>query len=346
MNRLILILSIAAFAAAASAQTNSKTPATSAPTAKSPAKAATTSTTAPAPTASATEPWIKLPPGVPDVAHSPVKTPFALRYEEITVGTGTEGEAGKIWHLKYTGWRAADGVEFDSWEDHLQPATGPDGKPELDSDGKPKWGNPDPIAIPQGMGRVIPGFDYGLEGMKIGGKRRIFIPWQMAYSTRAMPDRPDRPGTRARHSREVGPDLRRGAGGCDGHAPASDAAQSPGARGPAASRREHAAQLRANRVCRSGHFRCACELCGACSKTSHDRACSARTGRSTSNVRTTGNAGSAANAAKVAFGSPDRSGRAGRQLRRGRNQLLHARLSRASAERLGRAAYSSFGCSL
>ena len=41
------------------------------------------------------------------------------------------------------------------------------------------------------MGRVIPGFDYGLEGMKIGGKRRIFIPWQMAYGTaRSRPSRP------------------------------------------------------------------------------------------------------------------------------------------------------------
>jgi peptidylprolyl isomerase len=58
-------------------------------------------------------------------------------------------------------------------------------------------GDPVPIAIPQGMGRVIPGFDYGLEGMKIGGKRRIFIPWQMAYGTRAIPDRPERPGSPA-----------------------------------------------------------------------------------------------------------------------------------------------------
>jgi peptidylprolyl isomerase len=65
-------------------------------------------------------------------------------------------------------------------------------------DGKPVMGDPVPIAIPQGMGRVIPGFDYGLEGMKIGGKRRIFIPWQMAYGTRAMADRPDHPGIPAK----------------------------------------------------------------------------------------------------------------------------------------------------
>ena len=57
--------------------------------------------------------------------------------------------------------------------------------------------DPKPIEIPQGVGRVIPGFDYGLDGMKIGGKRRIFIPWQMAYGTHAIPDRPERPGSPA-----------------------------------------------------------------------------------------------------------------------------------------------------
>ena len=124
--------------------------------------------------------------------------PFALRYEDIKVGTGAAGESGKIWHLKYTGWRAADGIKFDSWDDHKLPKRGPDGKPVMGPDGKPVMGDPEPISIPQGMGRVIPGFDYGLEGMKIGGKRRIFIPWQMAYGTRSIPDRPDHPGIPAK----------------------------------------------------------------------------------------------------------------------------------------------------
>jgi peptidylprolyl isomerase len=123
--------------------------------------------------------------------------PFALRYEDITVGKGAEGETGKLWHLKYTGWRAADGVKFDSWDMHSQPDMGPDGKPKMGPDGKPVMKDPEPIAIPQGVGRVIPGFDYGLEGMKIGGKRRIFIPWQMAYGTHAIADRPERPGSPA-----------------------------------------------------------------------------------------------------------------------------------------------------
>jgi peptidylprolyl isomerase len=44
-----------------------------------------------------------------------------------------------------------------------------------------KPGPPQPISFVQGAGRAIPGFDEGFTGMKVGGKRRIFIPWQMAY---------------------------------------------------------------------------------------------------------------------------------------------------------------------
>ncbi len=143
-------------------------------------------------------PWIKLPPGVPRVVHGPVKMPVALRYEDVKVGTGAEGESGKMWHLKYTGWRATDGVKFDSWDEHKMPVMGKDGKPQLGSDGKPVMGDPKPLEIPQGVGRVIPGFDYGLAGMKVGGKRRIFIPWEMAYGTHAIPDRPDHPGIPAK----------------------------------------------------------------------------------------------------------------------------------------------------
>jgi len=195
MTRFVLFLSVAVFSISAVAQTPVAKPATTAKPASSTAKPAIA---AAAPSAAEAEPWIKLPAGVPRVLHGPVKITFALRYEDIKVGTGAAGVPGKLWHLKYTGWRAADGVEFDSWEDHLQPVIGSDGKVELGPDGKPKFGDPKPIEIPQGVGRVIPGFDYGLEGMKIGGKRRIFIPWQMAYATHAMPDRPERPGTRAR----------------------------------------------------------------------------------------------------------------------------------------------------
>jgi peptidylprolyl isomerase len=191
MKPIALILTLAAFVAAASAQTASKSSTPGTP------KTATASASKSSTAVSTPEPWIKLPPGVPRIAHGPVRTPFALRYEDIRVGTGPEAESGKLWHLKYTGWRAADGVEFDSWDQHRMPAI-KDGKPELGPDGKPKMNDPEPIAIPQGVGRVIPGFDWGLAGMKIGGKRRIFIPWQLAYGTRTIPDRPDHPGIPAK----------------------------------------------------------------------------------------------------------------------------------------------------
>jgi peptidylprolyl isomerase len=55
--------------------------------------------------------------------------------------------------------------------------------------------DPEPMAFPQGVGRMIPGFDYGLAGMHVGGKRRLFIPYQMAYGSRDIPDRgADHPG--------------------------------------------------------------------------------------------------------------------------------------------------------
>src|SRR5580658_1930851 len=187
--KLVALVFLAA-AVAAAAQTAPKT----SPTASSPAKSTSTAATAKASTASSTvPPWIKLPPGVPKLAHGTLQTPFSLHYEDLKVGTGAVGEPEKLWHIKYTGWRAADGVKFDAWDDHKQPET-KDGKPVMGDDGKPKMKDPEPMPFPQGTGRVIPGFDYGLTGMKIGGKRRIFIPWQMAYGTRTIPDRPDHPG--------------------------------------------------------------------------------------------------------------------------------------------------------
>lgn len=175
---------------AVSAQTAPKP--TTAHKASSPAKTAAARATGAASTAG-----YKLPPDekrIPGIPH----TEFALKYQEMKIGTGPEGEAGKLWHVKYKGWRAADAVVFDNWEDHKRPVTGPDGKPEMDADGKPKLGEPEPLVFPQGTGRLIPGFDYGVTGMRVGGKRRLFIPWQMAYGTRSIPDRPDHPGIPAK----------------------------------------------------------------------------------------------------------------------------------------------------
>jgi peptidylprolyl isomerase len=204
MKRFFLILPVAAFAIAAGAQTsqNSSAPATTKSTATTSAASPSSTKTATAtatPAAPTTPPWIKLPAGIPKVVHGPIKPiPFVVHYEDVKLGTGAVGESGKLWHIKYTGWRAADGIEFDSWDKHTRPVMGKDGKPELGPDGKPKMGDPEPASIPQGVGGTIPGFDYGIAGMKIGGKRRIFIPWQLGYGTRSIPDRPDHPGIPAK----------------------------------------------------------------------------------------------------------------------------------------------------
>jgi peptidylprolyl isomerase len=116
-----------------------------------------------------------------------VKTAFSLRYQDIKIGTGPDAEPNKLYKVYYTGWLAAGGHKFDSSYDHRSPVIGADGKPELDENGKPKMGDPQPISIPQGFGRVIPGFDQGFTGMKVGGKRRLFIPWQLAYGARGRP---------------------------------------------------------------------------------------------------------------------------------------------------------------
>jgi peptidylprolyl isomerase len=172
----VLALILAATAAAAFAQTAPK-PAAPAATVH---HAATTSTAT------------KLPPGVPPVKGI-IKPAFALRYEDIKIGAGADAEPNKMYKVFYTGYlgsngRADDGHKFDSsWDHPGPPVKDKDGKPVMGDDGKPKLGEPQPMAFPQGMGRLIPGFDQGFYGMKIGGKRRIFIPWQLAYGVKGRP---------------------------------------------------------------------------------------------------------------------------------------------------------------
>jgi peptidylprolyl isomerase len=128
----------------------------------------------------------KLPPGVPRV-RGIVKTAFSLRYQDIKLGTGPDAEPNKLYKVLYTGYLAADGHKFDSSDDHRMPLKDKDGKPVMGDDGKPKLGDAQPISFPQGFGRVIPGFDQGFTGMKVGGKRRLFIPWQLAYGAHGRP---------------------------------------------------------------------------------------------------------------------------------------------------------------
>ena len=177
MKKIALMFLLAAIPIAASAQTQPKSAVHARPAIPKAAAVAKTE--------------IKLPAGVP-AGSGAVETAFSLRYQDIVVGTGAVAEPSKMYKVRYTGWlgangRADDGRKFDSSYDRRQPLRDKDGKPVLDENGQPKLGEAQPFAFPQGYGRVIPGWDQGFGGMKIGGKRRLFIPWQLAYGAKGHP---------------------------------------------------------------------------------------------------------------------------------------------------------------
>lgn len=93
----------------------------------------------------------------PEAAKLDPASLTALRIEDPRVGTGTEAITGDTVEVNYIG-RLADGKEFDS---------------------SCKAGRPFTFRL--GAGQVIPGWDSGIVGMKVGGKRRLFIPANLAY---------------------------------------------------------------------------------------------------------------------------------------------------------------------
>jgi len=167
MKHAALILLVASAAAGAQTATKPATPSAAKPATHTATTAATTA--------------VKLPPGVPPV-KARLQTAFSLRYQDVVIGTGADAAPRKMYSVHYTGWLASTGRKFDSSYDHPgPPLKDKDGKMLRDEKDQIKPGPPQPISFIQGTGRAIPGFDEGFTGMKVGGKRRIFIPWQMAY---------------------------------------------------------------------------------------------------------------------------------------------------------------------
>jgi peptidylprolyl isomerase len=99
---------------------------------------------------------IKLPPNI-TVVKGILKTEFALKYIDSKIGTGDLAKPGIKYTVHYTGW-LYDGTKFDSSVDRGTP-----------------------YEFVQGRHSVITGWDEGFDGMRVGGKRRLFIPWQLAY---------------------------------------------------------------------------------------------------------------------------------------------------------------------
>ncbi len=94
-----------------------------------------------------------------------VMTATGLQYEDINVGDGAEAKAGTKVTVHYTGWlQNADGSagnKFDSSKDRN-----------------------DPFQFPLGAGHVIKGWDEGVQGMKVGGVRKLIIPSALGYGAR------------------------------------------------------------------------------------------------------------------------------------------------------------------
>jgi FKBP-type peptidyl-prolyl cis-trans isomerase FkpA len=84
-------------------------------------------------------------------------TDSGLKYEDTVEGEGALAEAGQTVSVHYTGW-LTDGTKFDSSKDRNQP-----------------------FQFPLGGGRVIRGWDEGVQGMQIGGTRKLTIPPQLGY---------------------------------------------------------------------------------------------------------------------------------------------------------------------
>jgi|SRR5579864_7748264 FKBP-type peptidyl-prolyl cis-trans isomerase FkpA len=95
-----------------------------------------------------------------------VKTPSGLQYWDITVGTGAEAKSGSHVKVHYTGWLTS-GKKFDSSVDANQP-----------------------FDFTVGAGDVIKGWDEGVAGMKVGGKRQLRIPPSLGYGASGTPGGP------------------------------------------------------------------------------------------------------------------------------------------------------------
>ncbi len=97
----------------------------------------------------------------PDVTIPDGPPPGELLIEDLTIGSGAEAVAGKPVNVHYVGVSWSTGDEFDS-----------------------SWNRSELFAFPLGAGHVISGWDQGVVGMKVGGRRRLTIPPHLGYGER------------------------------------------------------------------------------------------------------------------------------------------------------------------
>ncbi len=91
------------------------------------------------------------------------KTASGLQYQDVATGSGPAAAPGQVAVVHYTGW-LTDGTKFDSSRDRGEP-----------------------FSFPLGGGQVIPGWDEGVAGMKVGGRRKLVIPPDLGYGEMGSP---------------------------------------------------------------------------------------------------------------------------------------------------------------
>jgi peptidylprolyl isomerase len=97
----------------------------------------------------------------PQIERPEGDIPFELGIDDITVGDGDEAVRGKKVSVHYAGVAFSTGEEFDA-----------------------SWNRGQPFEFKLGARQVIPGWDAGVQGMKVGGRRKLTIPSAMAYGAR------------------------------------------------------------------------------------------------------------------------------------------------------------------
>jgi len=106
-------------------------------------------------TAKKTKPTVTVPDGEP---------PKQLEINDLEEGSGAEAKAGDEVTVQYVGVNYKNGKEFDS-----------------------SWSRSEPFTFGLGAGQVIPGWEQGIEGMKVGGRRELVIPPDLAYGEAGSP---------------------------------------------------------------------------------------------------------------------------------------------------------------
>jgi peptidylprolyl isomerase len=97
----------------------------------------------------------------PQIDRPQGDVPFELGIEDVVLGDGPEATKGRKLTVHYVGVAFSSGEEFDA-----------------------SWNRGQPFSFRLGKGQVIPGWDLGVAGMRVGGRRKLTIPSAMAYGAR------------------------------------------------------------------------------------------------------------------------------------------------------------------